>query len=87
VSPANVYISANLLIAEYQLTSNGNELGKAELGPGVSLMVGKEWWVSPNWGLGLAAQLLGASLKDKGGGNAPLWSVGGLALVFSATYN
>ena len=49
-------------------------------------MLGKEWWVSRNWGLGIAGGLFTASLKDK---NVPglTWSAGAASLLFSATYN
>jgi len=47
--------------------------------------VGKDWWVSENWGLGAAAQLLLGSAKDR---NADAnWSTAAVALMFTATYN
>ncbi|HMC93285.1 MAG TPA: hypothetical protein VKO16_00795, partial [Polyangia bacterium] len=65
---------------------NGNQLDTSKLGLASDLQVGKEWWVSPDWGLGIAAQLIGGSLKDQ---NDPSlsWSAGALSLLFSATYN
>jgi hypothetical protein len=50
-------------------------------------MVGKEWWVSRNWGIGVAGQLVGASVKDSGAAVRPTWSVGSFAIAFTATFN
>ena len=46
---------------------------------------GKEWWVSPNWALGVGLELMGAYLPD-GERNTP-WRLGGGVVQFSATYN
>jgi hypothetical protein len=53
-------------------------------GFGFNLMVGKEWWVSDNWGLGVALQLLLAGAKDRDGTE---WDSGALAVLFTATHN
>jgi hypothetical protein len=48
-------------------------------------MVGKEWWVSDDWGLGVAAQLLLGSAKDPY--SDAHWTSRGVAVMFSSTYN
>jgi hypothetical protein len=47
-------------------------------------MVGKEWWVGADWGIGLAGQFVYVAVEDD-----VLGDVSGLALslLFSATYN
>ena len=49
-----------------------------------NVIAGKEWWVGEDWGIGLAAQLVGIVAEDE-----VLGDVGGLAVnvLFSATYN
>jgi hypothetical protein len=51
--PANVYVSPTLALA---VTGYEGDLieGDSRGGTGLSLSVGKEWWVSANWGLGAA---------------------------------
>jgi hypothetical protein len=84
--PVNLYVSATFAASQLTVHENDMEIGNSELGFGVSLMVGKEWWVSANWGLGVALQLYGGTMKDQGE-RAPTWSTGAAALVSSATYN
>jgi hypothetical protein len=46
----------------------------------------KEWWVSPNWGLGVGGAGVFGRIGVLGDPNAT-WSVAGGALLFSATFN
>jgi hypothetical protein len=88
--PVNIYVSAALVSDELGVTlinfdGAGNDLvvATSELGTGLNLMVGKEWWVSENWGLGVAGALRSSTMKD----GADEWTVNSFNLVFSATYN
>jgi hypothetical protein len=54
-------------------------------GLGTSLMVGKEWWVSRNWGLGMASMFQMASMKSNK--IDAHWFTTSLSLLFSATFN
>jgi len=88
----NLYLSGTLAFSQISLQDADNqEVADTEFGPGLSLVVGKEWWVSDNWGLGMAAQLYAATMKDRGpavaGGDAPTWQATGLNLLFSASFN
>jgi hypothetical protein len=93
LEPANVYLAGTLLANEIEIDdSNGNTLGKTKLGVGVEALIGKEWWVSDNWGLGVAGQFLWASMKDNDdggltGGVTPTWTSTSFSVLFSATYN
>ena len=49
----------------------------------LQLGVGKEWWVSANWGLGLAGFIAFARISDPIG----VWNTAWGGLAFSATYN
>jgi hypothetical protein len=90
VEPMNLYLSGALAFAFFSLTNPGaepagrqTEVGGA--GFAGSLLVGKEWWISDNWGIGLAAMLHAGSLKVKDV-DARMTAVGG-SLLLSATYN
>jgi hypothetical protein len=95
--PANVYFSGTLLATTLSWRENSDDPGvddtsySTELGFGFEGLVGKEWWVSDNWGLGAAAQLIVASMKDKSaldvGGPVPRWNALAFSLLFSATFN
>lgn len=78
--PANLYVSGALLATRLELSDDhGTTLAESKTGGGIELAVGKEWWVSDNWGLGLAGRVMMASI-DGTRTVSP-------ALVFSATYN
>jgi hypothetical protein len=95
--PANVYFSGTLLAMTLSLrdrldsSSSSDPNNSTELGFGFEGLVGKEWWVSDNWGLGAAGQLMLGSMKAKGafvtGGEVPTWSSMAISLLLSATYN
>jgi hypothetical protein len=95
IEPTNLYLSGSLLANQLQINdSNGSSVGQTNFGVGFEGLVGKEWWVSDNWGLGVAAQFLWASMKDKADatglvttGDTPTWTSAAFSLLFSATYN
>jgi hypothetical protein len=83
--PHNIYLSGTLAMGQVTIQVDGEEVAESDFGPGLSLMVGKEWWVSPNWGVGIAAQLFAGKMKDKNDG--PDISTTAAAIAFSATFN
>lgn len=85
IMPANMYVSGTLAMSQISIQEDGDEIGETDFGPGVSLMIGREWWVSPSWGLGVAAQLFAGQMDDKDGG--PTWTTTAFAIAFSATYD
>jgi hypothetical protein len=54
-------------------------------GLGLRAAVGKEWFVSPRWGLGLAGVLHLSS--NEGGPGGPTWRTWGGGFAFSASFN
>jgi hypothetical protein len=85
--PINLYLSGTLGLSAFQASdSAGVRRDSSKTGLALELSVGKEWWASHDWGLGLAAQLLFASVKDQDDPSMT-WSIGSLSLLFSATYN
>lgn len=81
--PTNAYVSATLAASYLTLDEDGEEVAESSWGLGASLVAGKEWWVSDNWGLGAAAHLYLGRIPD--GGDA--WTTLAAALVVSATYD
>ena len=97
IQPANAYVAATLLLASFTATDDRSNpattIAESDGGLGIEGLFGKEWWVSDNWGLGVSAQLLAASMKSKRplplvqGGPLPTWTAIGFSVLFSATYN
>jgi hypothetical protein len=88
--PANVYFAGSLLASWVSVsdTNRNIELGRSKAGFAVEGLIGKEWWVSSNWGLGLALQLFYGRMSDNTitAARTP-WTTTGGALLFSATFN
>ena len=87
IQPVNVYLSGTLTFTQVSFsdTSTANPIDGTDLGVGLSFTVGKEWWVTPDWGIGIAGQFHAASMND------PSYDTRmralALSLLFSATYN
>jgi hypothetical protein len=84
--PINIYISATPSLTQLSL-DDGSNSGDSETGFGMKLAVGKEWWVSDNWALGLNGQFAFSSNDDSDVAGAPSWGTGWFGLAFSATFN
>ncbi len=82
-SPTNLYLSAAFGMGRVALRANGDEV-HSDTGIGLDFLLGKEWWVSENWGLGLAGQLIFTSVPSSG--DTDFHTVG-LGLLLSASYN
>jgi hypothetical protein len=71
--------------------SDNEKVAETEYGPGVSLVIGREWWVSDNWGLGVALHAMLAQMNDKVDTTytkeKPVWKAAGVNLLFSASFN
>jgi hypothetical protein len=87
LEPINLYLSATVAFVGSELDDqNGTPIAESKAGIGVQVVVGKEWWVSQNWGLGLAGEIVAGSMTDKNDSNLT-WTASTTSLVFSATYN
>lgn len=87
--PMNVFFSGTIGMAQFTLQNSDSENDRAEgstdTGLGFQLAVGKEWWVSDNWGLGVSAAFTYGSAEDKNdAGDASAY---GINVMFSATFN
>jgi len=82
--PINIYVSATPSIGFLSVEEGGSELD-TDSGFAMRLAVGKEWWVSDNWGIGLNVQYAFGSndLTDTTSSFDSSW----FGAAFSATYN
>ncbi len=84
----NVYISGALAAMVFEMDNpDGSKVYSSNAGLGFHGMVGKEWWVSSEWGLGIAAELTVASMKDEDSSSNTTWTGSSFSLVFSSTFN
>ena len=87
LEPVNVYLSGALMLVTFEFDdANNNAIYQSKTGVGFQGIVGKEWWVSTNWGLGLAGELYVATMKDKTDPDTN-WTSSAFSVLFSATYN
>ncbi|WP_426756998.1 outer membrane beta-barrel protein [Myxococcus sp. Y35] len=83
--PANIYLSGALTYTQLSVSDGDETVAESEPGGGLHLGVGKEWWVSKNWGLGIGAELALGRISNERSNDS--WNVTTLSLVFTATYN
>lgn len=84
--PSNSYLTVAVGQAVSKVKVNGDEYS-TEKGYGVNVMLGQEWWVSDNWGLGIAGQFLYTSCPDNVGTVKPDFNTTSYGVMLSATYN
>ena len=97
--PRNSYVSVAGGVAKISLKRADDKAKyKTKSGTAVDILAGKEWWVAPSWGIGLAGGLNYFSAKDpkatatsgpQGGlyDDGSKWSGVSYSLRLSATYN
>jgi hypothetical protein len=91
IMPLNLYLHGGLLATtvslESETTAGGTTMtarAESETGFGLNLGLGKEWWLSDNWGLGAGAQFLFSKVKDE---TDEAWTSVGFTVGVSATFN
>jgi len=84
IMPINLYLAGSIGIAQAVFEDGNGDREGSDVGFATNLMVGKEWWVGLDWGIGVAGQVMILRAEDD-----ILGGVTGLAfnLMFSATYN
>ncbi len=84
--PYNFYISGSIDFPVATLKSGSSE-GSSDAGFGGELSLGKEWWVSDSWGLGLAVTGQFSGMKDKDEFDDNHIGNSFIGLMLSVTYN
>lgn len=84
IMPVNIYLAGSVGIGQAVFEDGRGDREGSDVGLALNALVGKEWWVGTDWGLGLAGQVVYLRAEDEIFGD-----VNGLALnlLFSATYN
>jgi hypothetical protein len=87
IQPINMYVSGTINFTKFTMNDSetDDKLADSKMGFGFSAMLGKEWWISSDWGIGVAGQFQLGTAKDKNGSDRLTGT--GFALMFSATYN
>jgi hypothetical protein len=83
IMPVNIYLSGSLGFAWLSFKDQ-NVTVDTGTGGAIDLTIGKEWWVSDRWGLGVALGLQGYGIPADGGEN---FNGGSVSIRFSATFN
>ena len=84
--PVNMYVAGSLISDSMTFRVDGENYDTETTGLGMELVVGKEWWVSDEWGLGIAASLRASALESSSE-LATEWSAASFNVLLSATYN
>ena len=82
----NAFVSFTVSRAVLEVLDGGRRATASRAGVTFEGKVGKEWWVSPNWGLGVGGAVMFGRIGVESDPNAS-WSVAGGGLLFSATFN
>jgi hypothetical protein len=83
--PSNVFISGAAMLSELDVNANDDTIWETSTGIALAVTIGKEWWVSDNWALGVAGELVVAVLPPEDHGYT--WGAGAVNVAFTATYN
>lgn len=88
IEPTNMYVSGTLAFSQVSASdsNSNNSTDLTNTGIGFALSVGKEWWASPNWGVGVAGMFHFASMTVKNANDTRM-TAEGISILFSATYN
>ena len=82
--PLNLYLSPNIGFGRLAQEVS-NDVRESDLGVAFDFTVGKEWWVSGRWALGVAGALGLHSIPDDGSSDD--WKGGSFAVRFTSTFN
>jgi hypothetical protein len=86
VMPLDLHVGGGIGVFRMALDVPGMDLQHSNFGGAVKLAVGKEWWVSDRWGLGVNLESMAGAVPDNSvSGNG--WGFFSVDLAVSATYN
>lgn len=89
IMPENILLSGSLGLGNFTVINNDTNVNvSTERGFGMQIKVGKEWFVSKKWGLGLAATYGKTSVNNTpGGGVQEILNSNRFGIMFSASLN
>jgi len=85
----NFFVSSSLGLGGFTIENEREDLSvSTDSGFGFQLKAGKEWWISPKWGLGVAVYYNGSNvLNEKGNDAEERIKSNNFGIVFNATLN
>jgi hypothetical protein len=85
IMPANIFISGSAGIGVLVFEADDGQSKDTSAGLTLNGLIGKEWWVGADWGIGFAGQVLFMNVKDY----VDEQHINAFAfnLLFTATYN
>ena len=91
--PYNIYISSSLGLGwlfmtkppGYDVDTDGKEFFVSDIGWTFTISVGKEWWMTETWGLGVQAYYQHSVFAEPGG--LPVWGGPAAGVRMSLTYD
>jgi hypothetical protein len=86
---SNLFLAGSLLGSRLSVSDVVGTTMKSDWGVTLEGLFGKEWWVSDNWGLGVAGQLWLGVMSDStlADASTPTWRLAALSVLLSASYN
>ena len=91
--PVNIFLSGTFGIGRFT-EDFGNGQQTSDGGLGFQLKVGKEWWVSKDWGIGVSVALLHLGVPDQSNADGPGGShlseslgANALGILFNSSFN
>ncbi|HCT30078.1 MAG TPA: hypothetical protein DIW31_04975 [Bacteroidales bacterium] len=86
--PANFFISSSIGSGNFTIIDSKNDINiSTKRGLSLQLKVGKEWWVSKNWGLGISLTYGKTKLTNKADGIEEKLNSSRFGILFNATFN
>lgn len=90
IMPSNIFVSGSVGLGNFSIfeSTNSSNSISTDNGTSLQLKVGKEWWVSKNWGLGVSGFYNSTNVDQKSTGLvAGKWSGSQVGIAFNATFN
>jgi len=84
--PQNTFVCATVGTGNFNIITQ-NDSYTSDKGFAFMAKLGKEWWVSTNWGLGMSAGYQYITTTTKSGGVTEDISGSAITLMFNATFN
>jgi hypothetical protein len=85
IMPVDLFLSGNVGIGWLAFENDAGQSKDTSAGPALDAVVGKEWWVGSDWGVGVAAQFLYMRVNDYTD-DEPMDAFA-INVLFTATYN
>jgi len=86
--PSNFFLSGSIGSGNFSIMDKNNDVTvSTSRGLAFQLKLGKEWWVSKNWGLGISVTYGKTNLTNKGSGMVEKLNSNRIGILFNTTFN